>query len=166
MEKISVKKLINLLSSFDNSSIYKHDWNSVRDLVINGIPKSKLINFEWLGMNTYKNNDTNNYYPIKLDEISFWSTYDNSNCISLEYYIKNNKLLCDALICDGNLFDGSYKNKRFKCTIQLPNKFIKQFESSIINKLNNVANDAYNSFLEAQRIQFKNKFIRDYLKLV
>ena len=170
MKSLPIKKLMNLYSSLLCTSNYnricEHRWSDVRDLVAKGIPKSKLIKFEWHGINSYKNNDKYNYYPIKLDDLSLWSTYDNSDCISLKYYIKDKKLLCDAIISNGSFMDGSFKERKFSCTIQLPNKFIKELESSIMNKLNREADNAYDLFLENQRTRYKTEFINDYLKLI
>lgn len=103
------------------------------------------------------------YYPLDLSDIETWSTYD-GDCISLTFYIDNNKLFCDVIIYDGEIMHGYRKNKRFIAKLEFDDSYILTLENRIMYDFQKFAEDRYEDYLERKKEnwvnRYKNKIIR------
>ena len=104
------------------------------------------------------------YYPLDLDKVDTWSTYD-GECIDLTYYIEDNSLICDAVIYDGEMMHGYRRSKRFKAKICFDADYIIQIENIILYEFNRLAEREYENYLESQKLiwmtGFKNTILNN-----
>jgi hypothetical protein len=150
------KELLKLLIKLNG--ITQYSWSSVYNIV-KAMPKTKILESEWC--DDYKKDKT--YYPLNLSKIDTWSTFDNSTCIILRYYVSNNKLICDVKINNGDSFDGYFRSERFTAKIQLPIGFIKNLSDSIEYKLQSHLDGEYDDYLKKKENEWKNKLRAEIL---
>lgn len=151
--------LLKKLKIINNINIYSNRWNIIR-FIVDNLGKIKIIDKFWY--DTYKQTNLE-YYPLNLNKIETWSTFDN-NCISIELYLDKNKVYLDIIIYDGDSFYGDRKNKRFFVKLQLPLKLLSNeyFKDCI--------NDVFKNYLEQEYINHliseKNKWMNKYEKYI
>ena len=97
------------------------------------------------------------FYPLNLSDIETWSTYD-GDCISLTFFVDNDKLFCDVIIYDGEILHGYRKNKRFMCKLEFENDYIQTLESRIMYDFNKYAEDRYEDYLERKKLNWIEKY--------
>jgi hypothetical protein len=150
---MKIKKLFEILTLV--KSVRSRRWNDVL-LLVNEINNNTVDVKEKKWHEKYKQ-DNPDYYPLELSEIRTWSTYEDE-CIDLEYYIENDKLVCKATIYDGDNFNGERRNIRFTAKLWLPNSFAHTIEAKISYGLDRMAEDAYEDYLETQRKLWVSNF--------
>lgn len=159
------KKLFELLSLIGSIRIYFDYWEMIHKIVscINS-DDATIIDVKWLN---YKRNNEK-YYPLgkeQLADIKTWSTYDNGTCISINFKNDNGKLYCECTISDGRLLNGHRTEDRFTVKMYLPNKFIKEHLSDIIDyRIEQYASDCYDDYLLLQRSEWMGNFKNELLK--
>lgn len=102
-------------------------------------------------------------YPLKLDELKTWSTYD--KCFDLVFTNKNGDLICNAIIWDGDNLDGYRTKKRFTAEIKMPKIFIWNIEEIINSYFEDFLEEAYNDHLKVQKINWINDMRKQFLDL-
>lgn len=104
------------------------------------------------------------FYPLDLDKVDTWSTYD-GECIDLNYYIEDNTLMCDAVIYDGEMMHGHRRSKRFTAKIMFDADYIIQLENIILHSFNRLAEREYENYLDSQKFiwmtGFKNQILNN-----
>lgn len=99
----------------------------------------------------YKN-DNPEYYPLKLEETSTWSTYD--SCVDITFSValgkRSPKVFCKVKIYDGEMLDGRRTRLRFTASMYLPSDFILQFESTVKWRFKNHMESEYENYLRSQ----------------
>lgn len=138
-------------------------WQMVRDIVTQlnlGVCHASVIQKQY--SNTHKANHPEDY-PLDLNKIETWQTYE--QCIDLKFYASEDYgLLCNAIIYDGTSLNGKKISERFRATINLNKEFLSYIEPLILHKFNRFAEEAYETHLQAQKINWMNEFKDHYLK--
>jgi len=157
------KKLFEILSLLKSVNITYRHWNMVWNIV-NTIKTEKvnIVDAKWY--DKFKL-DHPNYYPLKLDDISTWLTYDNGDCVNIKFENHKGRLYCECIIYDGDSLNGFFrKRQRFYVKMYLPVKFIKKYLHDVIDgKLNKFIENSYYDYLEQQKhdwmVNFKNALL-------
>jgi len=138
--KTNQNTLIKMLSIINSVLVY--EWNIVRKIVeeYSSVKEIKKECVDWM----YE-------HKFDLSKINTWSTYNNSSCISLIFYIENKKLYCNTTIWNGDNFYGNRKSRRFTAKLQLPINFINNISSDIEYGFNRYTSNMYEEHLALQR---------------
>lgn len=146
-------ELLTLLKEVRSSS-----WITVGKIV-ELMPYIEVKEKKW---NQKYKQDNPEWFPLDLSKIETWSTYD-GECIYLVFSNENNRLVCNVSIYDGDNMNGYRTSLRFTATLIMPNSFIKEIEQIILYKLEILAEDSYEDYLETQKKlwieNFKLKFL-------
>jgi hypothetical protein len=146
------KNLFKLLKLVESVSVrYRDNLSELIDQIAQG--KATVIKKRW--HISWKEKDN-----LDLAKVETWRTYE--NCFDLTYMVENNKLICEAVVYEGDMLDGRRKDRRFSATIQLPNSFIGKLQSWIESEFNFYSEDAYQNHLEEQ----KKQWIKEYQKSI
>ncbi len=97
------------------------------------------------------------YYPLDLDKVDTWSTYD-GDCIDLKFKIEENTLVCYATIYDGEIMHGHRRCKRFTAKLEFDADYIISLESVILHSLERLADREYENYLEHQKFIWTTSF--------
>lgn len=143
-------------------SVDSHYWKTVMALV-ESIKSGDTLVLEKKWDNDYKND--NRFYPLDLDKIETWSTYDYSwaiqkheACIQLEFFYKDkNNIECYVVIFEGTNMLGIRRDKRFTAHLLLKIDFILHLNDMIDNKYNDLLERRYEKHLQIQ----KNEWIEN-----
>ena len=158
------KKLFELLTLLDGVNIHFHSWSMIRKIVdCISLGTANIIDAQWLN---YKKNNTD-WYPLieKLSKIDTWSTYDNTGCITINFKNDNGRLHCKCKIYDGRMLNGDRTEERFIVQMYLPNTFLKEHLSGIIEgKLERYLSDCYEDYLVLQRKLWMENYKKELLK--
>lgn len=154
---MTVEKLMGLLAY--TGRVYHDNWNTVREVVAI-VPSAGVISKSW--EDKFKN-DNLDWYPLHLDNIGTWSTYE--GCVDLVFSNEEGKLVCSATVYDGEMMYGSRRGVRFKAELVLPLSFVRKLESSILGKLDRIAKDAYEDYLEDKRRVWIEEFKSEVLRM-
>lgn len=152
-----MEKLIKKLQAVD--TVKSRKWDTV--LAIHKVfDKVTIKEKEWADSFKNKNPDL---YPLDLSNIKIWSTYD-IKCIKLDFYIKEGELMCDAVIYDGDLYDGHMKGERFRAKLCIPINFISEIENEINREFDIYLDEEYEEYLEEQKKVWKELKEKELLK--
>ena len=157
-KKYNQRELFGILASIESITI--DNWDLVRKIV-DHMSTIEVISKKWLDWD-YKNTQPE-YYPLNLNELSTWTTYDNTGCINLKFYSKDNKLFCDVVIWNGDNYNGYPKNKKFKATLKFENKFIKELNDYLNHMFMRLLSEAYETHLKNQRSIWINNMKEEFL---
>lgn len=142
------KKLFELLALVQ--SVYIKNWEILRRLV--GIMDYiEVVEKSWYDSFKRMYPELN---PLNLHKLDTWSTYE--GCVDLIFKEKEGKLICTAIIWDGDMLYGCRKQERFKAVLIIPDSFIKVLESNIMSEFNRYLSDQYAQHLENQRKDWIN----------
>ena len=152
--------LLKKLKIINSINIYSNRWNIIR-FIVDNLDKIKIIDKFWY--DKYKQKNLKDY-PLNLDKIRTWVTFDN-NCIDIELYYKN-KVYLDIIIYDGDSFYGDRKNKRFFVKLQLSLKLLSNgyFKNSINLAFKNYLEQEYINHLIYEKNKWMNNFSKNILK--
>jgi hypothetical protein len=121
------EKLLKLLKLVDG--VYHSDWNTVRKIV-ELIEKKEVIviDSEWRDPFKVKWKET---YPLELNKLSTWSTYD--DCITLLFntVYGTDKLTCSVKVWNGDNMFGGRTDLRFIANLEIPISFLENIEDKI-----------------------------------
>lgn len=146
------KKLLELLQFVKKVTVYEYNFiYKTIDAIKN--KQAIIISKEW---NDYIKSEFLDIYPLNLESIDTWCTYD--KCVEFDFYIENSKLLCKAVVYDGRLLNGNRENKRFTAIIEFDNSFVTELTEYIDWKLDEIADNEYDNYLEQQRINWIKDF--------
>lgn len=137
-------------------SVCCHNWDNVPALLDN-MPKIKVLEKEW-------HNEKASYpdlYPLDLSKIKTWSTY--RDCADLTFRISSGKLICNAVIYDGDGAYGKPTYKRFSARLQLPMSFISELSGVIDGAFHRHCVKAYEADLEKQKQEWIEQYARTLL---
>lgn len=143
------KKLREILTLIDGVTAYR--WTSLVEIV-KCINKSKVVKKKWA--DSFKQ-DRPEHYPLDLTDINTWSTYD--GCFSLKYCIEGKKLVCYAVIYNGESYRGNRTTQRFTAKIILPLRFIRKIREYIMDSFDEYLDREHKSYLK----QKEDKWISD-----
>jgi hypothetical protein len=148
------EKLFKILAIV--GKVKSNSWNDVRKIV-DIMPSVKIKQKKWVDEFKIKHPDI---YPLDLSKTQTWSTYD-GECINLVFSNKENKIICEVSIYEGDNMRGYRTNLRFTATLVMPDSFIKELEKKILYALDQFAEDAYEEYLESKKklwlLNFKSK---------
>ena len=136
-------KLVEMLEFV--GSVQTNKWRYVLRIVAL-MPSIKIIYKLW--HDSYKNNKPD-MYPLDLEDINTWSTFDsqynisNTDCINLEFRINNGNLYCDICIYNGDRVNGYRESLRFTAILEIPVSFIQEIETFILDELDKKAKEAF-----------------------
>jgi len=103
-------------------------------------------------------------YPLDLLDIHKWSTFDNTECINLEFGMEDDgKLHCHAIIYDGDMMNGYKEVQRFTADIILPYTFVLKITGIIESAFDVFLNWEYEANLEVKRTIWKRELERTLL---
>lgn len=140
-------------------SVTGHRWRTVMDIV-EIFPNVVVLEKSW--SDSFKQNYSE-MYPLDLSDINTWSTYDNSNCIDLEFTIKDDVLYCDVKISDRASFD-RYSTPKFIAKLILPIEFCDKIENIIESDYNYYLANEYEKYLAKKRLEWMNDLSNEILK--
>jgi len=151
---MKTEKLFELLTLVNG--VKSKQWAIVMQLV-DEITKDGAITKDKQWNDSWKQNNPL-FYPLDLDKIKTWSTYD-ITCIDLQFSNDtskdngqpNNQLICKVKIYEGNSFDGKRQQLRFEALLHLPTAFIHAIEHQIEWAFGTYLEEAYENHLEAQK---------------
>lgn len=138
------------------SSVISTRWTHVR-LIVEMINSVKVISKKWCGYESAFKNENSEYFPLHLERMDTWSTYD--GCSDLKFSVSENgeHLICDAVIWNGETLYGRRESERFQAKLELPIEFITRLAGLIDEKFACFLEDQYTEFLETQ----KENWMRD-----
>lgn len=146
------EKLLELLQFVKKVTVYEYNFiYKTIDAIKN--KQAIIISKEW---NDYIKSEFLDIYPLNLESIDTWCTYD--KCVEFDFYIEDSKLLCKAVVYDGRLLNGNRENKRFTAIIEFDKSFITELTDYIDWKLDEIADNEYDNYLEQQRINWIKDF--------
>ena len=152
---MKIKELFEMLKIVGNVIPYEYI-NPKK--IIDILPESKIIEG---GFTNYKK-DHPDIYKFDLSITDIWVTY--RDCQVLNFKIEENTLVCDITVYDQNNYN-YHKEERFRAKIMFPDSFIENIASATESKFNAYAEDAYEEYLEKQKMDwmenFKNKILKD-----
>lgn len=99
---------------------------------------------------------------IDINKFDSWSTYD--ECVDFKFETKDNKVLCEVSVYDGNLYDGERERLRFKLVVIVPHSFLKNIENLIQEELESYFSRKYRKMLQQMEIDWVNNQIREFLE--
>lgn len=138
------------------SSVTSTRWTHVR-LIVEMINSVKVISKKWCGYESTFKNENPEYFPLRLEKMDTWSTYD--GCADLTFSVSENgrHLICDAVIWNGENLHGHRESERFQAKLELPLTFVNRLTGLIDEKFAYFLEDQYAEFLEKE----KEKWMRD-----
>jgi hypothetical protein len=120
--------------------------------------KIKLISAEWCD---HWKQIHPEYYPLNLKDNDLWCTY--SECTTLFLHIKDDKILVDVDIYDGEMLHGRRKAKRWEAKFEINQYHLKLFIKNINWKFDNYLDDLYEQELEIQKQRRKLQLAKEML---
>jgi len=164
---MKTEKLFEILTLVD--SIRSTKWETVMQLVnvIKEKGEKEIVKSKRWEIDRKRN--SLEYYPLDLSNIKTWSTYDNT-CVEIKFYNKpttnkssnkQNQLMCDVKIYDGNSFGGYRKDLRFTATLLLPDSFLYKIQPRIEWALEDYLEDAYEKHLEETKKRWIDKMKKE-----
>ena len=136
-------KLVEMLKFVE--SVQTNKWKYVLKIVAL-MPSIKIIYKLW--HDSYKNNKPD-MYPLDLEDINTWSTFDsqynisNTDCINLKFRIDEGNLYCDVHIYNGDRVNGYRESLRFTAILEIPISFIQEIETFILDEVDIKAKEAF-----------------------
>lgn len=135
MDNNKLFKLLTFVKKVESTN-----WKYVTYIIQN---ISSIIEVEKEWGESYKN------HPLDLSKLDIWCTYE--NCVNFTFYNQNNQLFCKVEVFNGDNLYGYRKDLRFEALLILPSNFITNLRELIEIKLNLIAEESYNKFLENKR---------------
>ncbi len=157
-KKLEVSTLFEVLKVV--GSIESSQWTRVLEIV-DLIKHDKVTIAEKSWHEPYRNVQSK-YYPLDLDKIETWSTYD-GECVSLKFKIEENTLICNVTIYDGEMLHGYRKNKRFTAKLEFDADYIILLETMILSQLDRLAEREYENHLDIQKFLWETQFKKHIL---
>lgn len=158
---MTIDQLISVLKVI--GTVTAKRWHNVMDIVecLNGKESCEILDKSW--HEKFKN-DNPAYFPLELNELKTWSTYE--GCSILEFSItKKGELLCNAQIWEGDNMDGIRTSLRFTAKILLPLSFLNKIKGTIEWHLDNLLDQQYEKHLELQKQLWISKLKTEILNL-
>ena len=158
-KKLKAPKLAELLIMLDGVRTSNYQIMRALQKVIGDC---KVISKEWGDSHKNKYPD---FHPLNLEKFDNWCTFDNRECVSLNFFIENALLHCDVMIHEGDSFRGHRKNMRFKALIVLPSLFINNIEDVISYNFDLFLEEKYEQHLLVQKLMFIANLKMKYLEI-
>lgn len=155
---IKILKLVNKIETWE----YSLQWKIYDEVV-----KDISCVSEFIDKNDYR------YHQLTKESLlneKNWTTY--SDCVKMTFYIKNNNIYVNMEhYTHGKSFDygcglgyyGFDKVLEWEATIKLPVEFIKNITDNLNYKFNNFCQNAYEEYLEGERLKWIDEFKKSIL---
>lgn len=108
---LTSSKLKNLLIKIGKLEIDSYNHKQQLYKYIKENPNNYMvISKNYLGNDSFKNKFPD-LYNLDIEDSVNWSTYDKTGCISITYFIENDKLMSHIIIIDYIEFNGDFIDK-------------------------------------------------------
>lgn len=155
MKKSKIYKKLEILIN----GVFIYDYSKTQEIRnLYQQDKIKLISAKWC--DNWKQNHPE-YYPLNLKDNDLWCTYQ--ECTTMYLFIKDEKILVDVAIYDGEMLHGRKKGKRWEGQFEINQYQLKPFVHNIKWKFDNYLDDLYELELEHQRQQRKQEISNEIL---